>query len=93
MANHLTNDRGQSVMAIGAPASVERVKVEFPALIDRLNSLYFQAYESPGRAVDEAVGMIRAAGVTATLETRSILAASHYGDEPTGSVSAMVMAV
>ena len=88
--NHVTDDYGRIVVSVGAPGSIERVKVERPKLIDRLNSLYFQAYNSPGRAVDCAVEMIRAAGIRSELETASVLKASHYGEEIPGSVTDLV---
>ena len=88
--NHTTNDYGQSVIAVGAPGSIERAKVERPRLIERLNGLYFNAYESPGRAVDEAVEMIRAEGITDERETATLLKVSHYGEEQPGSVTDLV---
>ena len=91
--NTITNDHGQSVLAVGAPGSIERVKVEYPKLIARLNTLYHEACDSPGRAVDEAVQMIRDAGITSYLETNSLLAASDYSLERSGSVTALVMGV
>ena len=91
--NHVTNDYGQTVIAVGAPGSIERVKVERPKLIDQLNSLYFQAYDSPGRAVDEAVEMMRADGIRSELETSSLLKSSHYGEERPGSVTDLVCSI
>jgi len=88
--NHVIDDYGRIVVAVGAPGSIERAKVERPKLIDRLNSLYFQAYDFPGRAVDCAVEMIRAAGIRSELETASILKASAYGEERPGSVTDLV---
>jgi len=85
--NYILNDYGVSVVAVGAPGSVERIKTERPKLIGRLNALYYQAYESYGKAVDEAVEMIRAEGITSSLETRLLLNVSRYGDEPAGSVT------
>lgn len=91
--NHVTNDYGKTVPAVGAPGSIERVKVERPKLIDQLNSLYFRAYESPGRAVDEAVEMVRAAGIRSELEAMSVLKASHYGEEKPGGVTDIVLSL
>ena len=88
--NHTTNDYGQTVIAVGAPGSIARAKVERPRLIERLNALYFSAYDSPGRAVDEAVEAIRAEGITDERETATILKASHYGEEQVGSVTDIV---
>lgn len=36
MANHLINDLHQTVIAVGAPGSIERAKCEHPALIGKL---------------------------------------------------------
>jgi hypothetical protein len=33
MANHIKNDKGESVIAVGAPGSVARMLCEFPVLI------------------------------------------------------------
>jgi hypothetical protein len=88
--NHTTDDYGRTVISVGAPGSIERMKVERPKLIDRLNSLYFEAYNSPGRAVDCAVELIRNAGIRSELETASLLKASCYGEEPRGSVTDIV---
>jgi hypothetical protein len=93
MVNKVQNDFGQWVEAVGAPASIERVKVERPKLLDRINSLYFQSFDSPGRAVDEAVQMIRDAGIRSELETRSLLSASAYSQEGPGTVTQLVMSV
>jgi len=93
MVNKVKNDYDQWVEAVGAPASIERVKVERPKLLERINSLYFQSYDSPGRAVDEAVQMIRDAGIRSELETRSLLSASAYSQEGPGSVTQLVMSV
>jgi hypothetical protein len=93
MVNKVKDDFGQWVEAVGAPASVERVKVERPKLLDRINNLYFQAFDSPGRAVDEALRMIRDAGIRSELETRSLLSASAYSQEGPGSVTQLVMSM
>jgi hypothetical protein len=93
--NYITNDRNEPVIAIGAPGSVARARVEWPALIDRLNGLYSRAleYRLPGCAVDETVLMIRTAGVTSEMETSSILQVSDYGQEPQGSVPAIIITI
>lgn len=77
--NHVKNDRGEIVIAIGAPASIARVKVEYPELINQLNSIF--SFDLPRRAIDEAIEAIRAKGITSYLETNSLLKASHYGKE------------
>jgi hypothetical protein len=93
--NYIINDRNQSVIAVGAPGSVARARVQWPKLIERLNALYDNALDNrlPGRAVVKAVDMIRVAGVTSEMETSSILLASYYAEEPAGSPCALVVAV
>lgn len=91
--NHVVNDKGETVIAIGAPGSVARAKVQWPALIENLNRLYASAYESHGRAVDEAIEMIRAAGVKGRMETDSILMASDYSNETPGSITSLVRSI
>ena len=34
--NYITNDKGESVIAVGAPGSIARVKAKYPALIYRV---------------------------------------------------------
>ena len=89
--NHVVNDSGKTVPAWGAPGSVARAECEHPKLIEEVNALYWSAYESPGRAVDEAIERIRRAGIVDERETASILMASHYQHETTDSVTGIVM--
>lgn len=93
--NYITNDYGQSVFAVGAPGSVERMKVERPRLISRLNSLSFEARAEGyyGMGVDLAIEMIRNADIESPLETMSILDASEYANERAGTVTGIVRAV
>lgn len=46
--NHIINDRNECVIAEGSPGSYTRLKTQYPKLIDRLNGLYWSAYDSPG---------------------------------------------
>jgi hypothetical protein len=89
--NYVTDDWGRSVPAIGAPGSVARVACERPKLLGQLNALYFQSHDSPGRAVDEALELIRKNGISSAMETASLLKASNYGSEGEGSVTSMVL--
>jgi len=88
--NHVTNDRGATVLAVGAPNSIARIQTAYPELIDRLNALFDQAYECYGKALDEAIGLIRAANIRDERETLNILEASHYGTMTDGSVMGLV---
>lgn len=71
--NHLFNDRGQRVIAVGAPGSRERVKCEYPALIEELTAL-----RARGKGTESAIRMIRRAGARGMLEYESLLAEAGY---------------
>ena len=89
--NRIKDDKGNIVPAWGAPASIARMKSEYPKLIEQINNLYWSAYECHGKAVDEAIDMIRQAGITTDMETASVLMASEYKNETTDSVTGIVM--
>jgi hypothetical protein len=91
--NHIQNDAGQSVIAIGAPGSLARCAAQYPQLIAKLNSLYCDSVDCFGRAVDKAIELIRSAGVRSEMETNSILACSQYANEKHGTVTALVASV
>lgn len=91
--NKILNDRGEWVVAVGAPASIERVKVERPTLISALDILYWQSQDYYGRCVDDAIKLIREHGIRSELETRSVLMASAYSMERAGSVTDLVMSI
>ena len=40
MANMIKNDLGETVWAVGAPGSIERIKCEYPNLIEHLNGVH-----------------------------------------------------
>lgn len=88
--NSILNDYGQSVIAVGASASIERVKVEHPKLIERLNGLF-----NCQANIADAVQAIRDAGVRSELETNSLLLASHFGEQcqTNGTTAALVCSV
>lgn len=75
MANHIVNDRGETVIAEGAPGSLARVITERPALLDDLKRL-----KSEGISQGEAQQVLQAIGVTG-IEMTSVIAASAYGGE------------
>jgi len=64
--NVIKNDLGQDVIALGSPGSLARVKVQYPALIQKLVTIDKKA----------ARALIKAAGITSTLETESLLEAA-----------------
>jgi hypothetical protein len=92
MANYIENDRGEMVIAVGAPGSIERAKVQWPELIRKLDSLFCFAsgYELPGKSIDDAVTMISSAGVTTKAEKLAVLNASLYVNEGPGTVAELV---
>ncbi len=71
--NFVMNDQGDFVVAIGAPGSVERARIEFPGLIQKLDSYY-----SEGLPLDKALNVIRDAGARG-IEIQSVLTLSMYG--------------
>jgi hypothetical protein len=93
--NYTTDDLGRSVIAVGAPGSVERMRCERPALIERMNAIRACSYDCrQSKAIDVALDEARAAGVRSGLETRSIILASDYAEDAVpGSVAAMILAV
>ncbi len=68
MANYVKNDLGKEVLAIGAPGSIARVQVQYPALIARIHPML----------PNEAFEAILAAGIASKLETQSLLLASGH---------------
>lgn len=95
--NTIINDYGKTVTAVGADGSIERVRVQYPKLINALNVIYNNAvaYHAYGMGIDDAVKRIRQYGIDDALTTRNLLLASHYAREAerAGSVTAMVIAL
>jgi hypothetical protein len=85
--NYTINDLGERVIAVGAPGSLERIKVERPKLIKQLNNLYVSSCDCHGRDIDEAIQLIRDNGIEDYRETNAVLVASHYGEEHLSSVT------
>lgn len=78
MVTHVTNDRNESVIAIGAPGSEARARVEWPGLIDELNVLYDTSCDCPGNGWHEAIALLGARGITSRIEKESILRCTIY---------------
>ena len=93
--NHVRNDMGEMVVAVGNNISVARARVRWPKLIGELNALYYEAkaYRYAGVGIDIAIEKIREAGVTGKYETRAILEATQYVNEPDGSATSIVRRV
>lgn len=79
--NHVINDYGQDVIAIGAPGSEARVKVQYPKLIKEVTDLYFKSYDCIGHCIDEAIEMIREHGIKNYMTTDSIIACTPYNSK------------
>jgi hypothetical protein len=84
MANHVKNDRGEWVIAEGAPGSIVRARCEWPDLIDRINGIHatncnLRGDWVPGGDRDKAIEAIRDVGIKDPTETNNILRASDYG--------------
>lgn len=75
--NYIVNDRGKTVVAEGSPGSDMRIKCEYPGLIDRLNSLFWEG-NYPGNRVDLAIEAIRDIGIKNAMETNRILDNTHF---------------
>jgi hypothetical protein len=74
MVNHVQNDKGEHVIAVGAPGSVARVKVEFPALLEAI----------AGDDDEDALVEIKRRGITAPLEIESLLSAREPDQDSWG---------
>lgn len=71
--NYLHNDRGQRVIAEGAPGSQARVRCEYPQLIEEL-----QAMRLKGKLPASALHRIRKEGVRGMLDYESLLLEAGY---------------
>lgn len=75
--NKVRNDRGEWVTAIGAPGSLERIKVERPVLIAKIRHYAAQLQAAGVSPMTE--GLMRtianAEGVNAEIEVRALLRA------------------
>lgn len=87
--NYVTDDYGRSVISVGAPGSIERIKCERPKLLARVNSQWDT--ELYGHGIDYALKEIRDAGISDPSETTTILKASYFALERPGSVTDLVM--
>lgn len=72
--SYIMNDKGQQVIAEGAPGSLTRAKVQFPGLIRKLNAIYV----STGSREDAMRAVLRA-GIRSPLEMYSIMSNSMFG--------------
>ena len=68
MANHITNDAGKLVIAIGAPGSIARAEVEHPNKIAAINEMYCQGAER-----EEAIIFLKESGINSEMERESIM--------------------
>lgn len=68
MANHITNDAGELVIAIGAPGSIARAEVEYPNKIAAIDEMYARGGER-----DEAIKFLKESGINSEMERESIM--------------------
>lgn len=73
----MLNDKGQIFLPFGAPGSPARVRVQYPALIEQLNSIHSQDGD-----FSECVSAIRDAGVVDRMTTMSLIEVSNFGSDP-----------
>ena len=78
---YIQNDYGQTVISIGEPGSIVTLAVEYPKLINELNSLYNRSHNYYGKALDKAMEMIKSTGICDEITINGILLASHYREE------------
>ena len=72
MANYITNDIGERVVAVGQDGSVARMRVKYPGLITKLDIAYHAGItrrDAEGMIIDACAG---------TFEVMAILNASSY---------------
>jgi len=68
MANYTTNDRGETVLAVGAPASIVRAEIEHPNKIAAINEMYCQ-----GADLSEVIAFLKENDINSELERESII--------------------
>ena len=66
--NYIINDKGEHVIAIGAPGSIARAKIEHPVKIEVINESYAEGAEK-----QEAIDFLIGHGIKSPMEQRSIL--------------------
>lgn len=78
--NYLRNDYGQLVIAEGAPGSIARVRCQYPKLIERFNSWFWEEHGQPAPhgASDDALTEMKRMGINSPMERQSILDATSY---------------
>lgn len=74
--NKIHNDQGEYVVAVGAPGSVERAKVEWPGLIARITAISTEG-EAWASWEQDARRMIDGAAILSELEKNSVMAAAR----------------
>lgn len=68
--NHIQNDKGEWVIAIGAPGSIARATVQYPLTIEILDEMYSRSADR-----DEAIEFIKKQPVSPDSEQKIT---SHY---------------
>jgi hypothetical protein len=71
--NYVQADNGNMVLAEGAPASMARVRVQFPVLIDKLREL-----SRKGASADDVHFVFASHNITSRLERESLLMVASF---------------
>lgn len=71
--NHILNDNGETVIAVGAPGSLARIETRYPNLIYRLNR-----FHEMNMRRDDALTFAKMRGVPAD-ELATVMQVSKYG--------------
>jgi len=71
MTNHIVNDRGETVLAVGMPGSIARLKAQYPRLISELTEDNFiETIEATDFSLLEVNNLIEVRKVREHLESR-----------------------
>jgi hypothetical protein len=82
--NHVINDRGETVIAVGAPGSLARARCERPGLIEQLGVMRgSEEIEGKLGAADSCVVLatrLHGEGIISPLESSAVLTAAGYAE-------------
>lgn len=71
--NYIENDRGEFVIAVGAPGSPARAAVEHPTKIEVIDEMYTE-----GAELQEVIDYLIGLGIKSELERESILSHTMF---------------
>ena len=79
--NYIQNDKGEWVIAIGAPASIARAAIQYPLLIETIDEMYAQGAwreEAVNFIKEQPVNLNSKQTITSQYEIESILYHTMY---------------